>query len=96
LLGEGGDIDNRLKTLFDALRMPSKAEAQQANIAVRADDDPIHCLLQDDALVFKVNVETDRLLRPVANEFDLVAIIQVRVLLTKVTWATVNLLSRAL
>ena len=26
LIGEGGDIDNRLKTLFDALRMPSKGE----------------------------------------------------------------------
>ena len=29
LLGEGGDIDNRLKTLFDALRMPSKGEVQK-------------------------------------------------------------------
>jgi hypothetical protein len=80
LVGEGGDIDNRLKTLLDALRMPNTAEAQQAKIDTRSDDDPIHCLLQDDALVTKVSVETDRLLRPVpANSFDLVAIIQVRV-----------------
>jgi hypothetical protein len=81
LLGEGGDIDNRLKTLLDALRMPKKDEAQQAQIETRADNDPIHCLLQDDALVTKVSVETDRLLRPAA-EFDLVAIIQVRVLVS--------------
>jgi hypothetical protein len=81
LLGEGGDIDNRLKTLLDALRMPKKDEAQQAKIETRADNDPIHCLLQDDALVTKVSVETDRLLRPAA-EFDLVAIIQVRVLVS--------------
>jgi hypothetical protein len=45
-------IDNRLKTLLDALRMPNTAEAQQAKID-RGDDDPIHCLLQDDALVTK-------------------------------------------
>jgi hypothetical protein len=82
LLGEGGDIDNRLKTLSDALRMPSTAEAQQAQIETRAENDPIHCLLQDDALVTKVSVETDRLLRPAADQFDLVAIIQVRVLVS--------------
>ena len=45
LLVEGGDIDSRLKTLFDALRKPSTEEAQTAAIAKRADDDPIHCLL---------------------------------------------------
>src|SRR5262245_38627514 len=41
LLGEGGDIDNRLKTLLDALRVPNTAEAQQAKIGTRADNDPI-------------------------------------------------------
>lgn len=87
LLGEGGDLDNRLKTLSDALRMPSKDEAQQAQIDIRPDDDPIHCLLQDDDLVTKVSVETDRLLRPATGRFDLVALIQVRVLVTYPTMA---------
>jgi hypothetical protein len=85
LLGEGGDIDNRLKTLLDALRMPSTVEAQQAKIDTRVDNDPIHCLLQDDALVRKVSVETDWLLRPAADPLDLVAIIQVRVLASRTT-----------
>jgi hypothetical protein len=85
LLGEGGDIDNRLKTLLDALRMPNTAEAQQAKIDTRGDNDPIHCLLQDDALVRKVSVETDWLLRPAADPLDLVAIIQVRVLASRTT-----------
>jgi hypothetical protein len=89
LLGQGGDIDNRLKTLLDALRMPSTAEAQQAQIETRPDDDPVHCLLQDDALVTKVSVETDRLLRPATDPLDLVAIIQVRVLVTLATWANI-------
>jgi hypothetical protein len=95
LLVEGGDIDSRLKTLFDALRKPSTQEAQTAAIAKRADDDPIHCLLQDDALVTRVNVETDRLLRSTEGQFDLVSIIQVTVVLTRVTFGTINLLSRA-
>jgi hypothetical protein len=85
LLGEGGDIDNRLKTLLDALRMPNTAEAQQAKIDTRHDNDPMHCLLQDDALVMKVSVETDWLLRPTADPLDLVAIIQVRVLASRTT-----------
>jgi hypothetical protein len=95
LLGEGGDIDNRLKTLLDALRMPKKDEAQQAQIETRADNDPIHCLLQDDGLVTKVSVETDRLLRPAQDQFHLVAIIQVRVLVTKATWANLGFESQA-
>jgi hypothetical protein len=85
LLGEGGDIDNRLKTLLDALRMPNTAEAQQAKINAQVDNDPIHCLLQDDALVRKVSVETDWLLRPTTDPLDLVAIIQVRVLASRTT-----------
>jgi hypothetical protein len=94
LLGQGGDIDNRLKTLLDALRKPNTAEAQQAQIDIRPDDDPIHCLLQDDALVTKVSVETDRLLRP-ATQFDLVAIIQVLVLVSgTATWANLPFESR--
>jgi hypothetical protein len=94
LLGEGGDIDNRLKTLLDALRMPNRAKAQQAQIETRPDDDPIHCLLQDDALVTKVSVETDRLLRHADDQFDLVAIIQVRVIVTTATMANIGLESQ--
>jgi hypothetical protein len=95
LLGDGGDIDNRLKTLFDALRKPSTQEAQQAQIAPLPNDEPIHCLLQDDSLVLRVNVETDRLLRPTQNQLDLVAIIQVSVVLSRVTFGSIGLLSRA-
>jgi hypothetical protein len=92
LLGEGGDIDNRVKTLLDALRKPSNGEARQANVEALADGEPIHCLLQDDALVTKIEIETDRLLRPAANEFDLLAIIQVNVLVTRVVWGTLAVL----
>jgi hypothetical protein len=95
LLGDGGDIDNRMKTLLDGLRKPSTGEAQQVPITPRPDNDPIHCLLQDDALVTRLNVDTDRLLRPTSSKFDLVAIIQVTVVLTRVTFGNIGLLSRA-
>ncbi len=94
LLGEGGDIDNRLKMLFDALRKPSTQEARDTPVAALPNDEPIHCLLQDDALVTKVSVETDRLLRPAKDPLDLVAIIQVQLVLSKVTYGTIGLLSR--
>lgn len=88
-------MDNRLKTLFDALRKPSDQEAQQAKITGLPNGEPIHCLLQDDSLVTKVSVETDRLLRPAANPFDLVAIIEVTVAVTRVTFAAIGLLAKA-
>jgi hypothetical protein len=93
LIGEGGDIDNRVKTLLDALRLPSTAEAQQSNVQALPAD-PIHCLLQDDNLVTRVNVETDRLLaRTSGNQFDLLAIIEVKVSATRLTWANMGLSS---
>ncbi len=90
LIGEGGDIDNRLKTLFDALRMPSKSEVQTLGVATASDDAPLHCLLRDDALIHRVNVETDRLLKD-ARPNDLVVVIGVKVVVTQVTWDTVTL-----
>lgn len=61
LIGHGGDLDNRLKTLFDAMRVPNLDELP-AGATPDFDEKPFHCLLQDDALVTKINVTTDRLL----------------------------------
>jgi hypothetical protein len=53
-----GDLDNRLKTLLDALCVPDPAQLiDDPTIA-----DPIYCLLEDDALVTGLQVETHRLL----------------------------------
>lgn len=59
IVTHGGDLDNRLKTLFDALRIPSEIPEDQK---VEDGEDPFYCLLQDDALITEVNVATDRLL----------------------------------
>ena len=87
LIGEGGDIDNRLKTLLDALRKPSKSEVQTLGQETVSDEEPLHCLLRDDALIHRVNVETDRLLKD-APPNALVVIVNVKVVITRPTLKT--------
>lgn len=60
LIRSGGDIDNRIKVLFDALKMPGKPEEVFGDPA--HDPDPFYCLLQDDRLITDFRVTTDRLL----------------------------------
>jgi hypothetical protein len=61
LFNHGGDIDNRLKTLFDALRIPSEPEIPEIDVG-ESDENPFFVLLEDDALVTGFSVATDRLL----------------------------------
>lgn len=56
-----GDIDNRIKTLFDALRIPEAGE-NYAQREPASDEKPFYCLLEDDSLITKISVETDQLL----------------------------------
>lgn len=78
-----GDLDNRLKTLFDALRMPATKEELAGNNAPKGDESPFYCLLSDDKLITKVSVETDRLLEPTgavdqANDCRLVITVRLK------------------
>jgi hypothetical protein len=56
-----GDIDNRLKTLFDALQMPGKGQDVGDEVPA-SDENPFFVLLQDDDLIADVSLTTDRLL----------------------------------
>lgn len=72
----GGDIDNRLKTLFDSLKVPDVNSGDY-----HAEHPRMFCLLQDDKLITRVSVETDRLLDPViGTKNEVVLVIQVHVL----------------
>ena len=62
-----GDIDNRIKTLFDALRMPGNKDEFGNYREPTEDEKPFFCLLEDDKLITSVAVETDLLLDPVSN-----------------------------
>ena len=86
----GGDIDNRLKTLLDALRMPHTPDELPGGWVQQPDENPFFCLLEDDALITSIAVASDRLLeeRPPA-EVELV--IRVVVKATEPTWANMAL-----
>lgn len=74
---QSGDIDNRLKTLLDSLKMPDLPNALPKGITPSEDEKPFFCLLEDDSLVTKVSVETDRLLLPKIEPTE--AVINIRV-----------------
>ena len=58
-----GDIDNRVKTIIDALTKPL-GSAQLGGIPPSQDEDPFFVLLENDKLVTSLAVETDALLSP--------------------------------
>ena len=84
IITQGGDIDNRLKTLFDALKVPEES-ALPVGSHPESDEDPFHCLLEDDNLITSISVSTDRLLEQVERESEVILVIRV---LTKVTLST--------
>jgi len=59
---QGGDIDGRLKTLFDGLRMAREANELPRGAVQSQDEDPLFCLLENDDLVSEVSVVTGQLL----------------------------------
>ena len=81
LIRSGGDIDNRLKVLFDALRIPTDCH-ELAGATKEADEDPyFFCLMEDDAMITEVAVATDTLLSPCGSgrESDVHLVIKVKV-----------------
>jgi hypothetical protein len=57
----GGDIDNRIKTLFDALCIPVRAQVKlKENDA--PDPSPMYVLLEDDSLITSIKINADRFL----------------------------------
>jgi hypothetical protein len=84
IIQSGGDIDNRIKVLFDALRIPRVCD-EVAGFSPDADENPLYCLLEDDTLINQVSINTDRLLLPMESgesENDVVLIIHVRTIVT--------------
>ena len=91
LITQGGDIDNRLKTLFDALRMPKVLSEIPAGEKPQSDEVPFFCLLEDDNLITSVSVETDRLLRAAPTDSHVHLVIHVETKQVIATWDNIGL-----
>lgn len=73
-----GDIDNRLKTLFDALRCPNNSDELPTDIEPSNNEDPFFCLMEDDSLITRVTVTCDRLLESVVDPSYVFSVIHVK------------------
>ena len=86
LITQGGDIDNRLKTLFDALTMPRHENAIPAGTAPDAEQAPyFFCLLEDDNLITSVAVKAEQRLEPVLDTSIVDVLVQVKTRVTRLT-----------
>ena len=63
-----GDIDNRLKTVIDALRRPRNAMELVGHENPGEGEDPFFVLMEDDKQVSHLEVETDTLLDPPSDD----------------------------
>ena len=91
IITQGGDIDNRLKTLFDAFRMPKESKEIPKDDSPKPNENPFYCLLEDDSLITKVAVRTDRLLKRCNDPSFVELLIAVRATLTKMSWDNIDL-----
>jgi len=87
IVSGGGDIDNRLKTLLDALKMPQAGELPP-QVTPAVGESPFFCLVEDDRLITEIKVTTDRLLTPLIDgerENDVHLVLHVRTQLIGLT-----------
>lgn len=91
IVSSGGDIDNRLKTLLDALRMPHEPGELPKGARPSPNEAPFFCLLEDDSLITRLSVSTDRLLETVDSRSEVVLLIHVITKQLKVMIGTIGL-----
>jgi hypothetical protein len=91
---KGGDLDNRLKTLFDGLRMPHNA-SELHDKGDKKKPERIYSLMDDDSRITRINVSTFQLLDPGAlgaKGTHVELLIRVNVFVTKHTWGNISVL----
>ena len=66
----GGDLDNRMKTLYDSLRMPSSPAEMKDIAGPDENEKPFLVLLEEDNLITHTAIETDILLDLPINNSD--------------------------
>ena len=87
-----GDIDNRLKTLLDALKVPNEAAALPNNASPSSDETPFFCMLEDDSYITNVDIQTAHWLEPEVQDSDeVVFLLRIRTKPTRVDWGNMGL-----
>lgn len=76
---QGGDLDNRLKTLLDALRLPKDRHEIPESFTPQPDECPLFCLLEDDCLVTSIKISAGLLLNSKVDKSDVHLVIHVSV-----------------
>jgi hypothetical protein len=82
VITQAGDLDNRLKTLFDALRVPKDNEFR-GHTMTQAANELYPCLLEDDAAITRVCIASERWLDSgdrAENEVHLTIAVRITVL----------------
>ena len=73
-----GDLDGRLKTIFDSLCIPRSS----SGIDTSVNPNPMFCVLEDDSQISRVSVESDELLErsetKITNEARLVLSVRIK------------------
>lgn len=90
LIRQSGDIDNQLKTLFDALRCPHSLNELPKGDLPQQGEDPFFCLLDDDERITDLHVATDRRLAGPDKRRAHVSLL-VRTRASKLIWANLPL-----
>jgi hypothetical protein len=91
IITQGGDIDNRLKTLFDALRMAKRETEIPSGDTPNEGENPFFCVLEDDSLITKVSVKTDRLLITAPSDNYVHLLITVKTKMIVGTWFNISI-----
>ena len=91
IYASGGDVDNRLKTLLDGLRMPVGKRELPTEWQPAEDQAPLYCLLQDDSLVTGVSIDSDHWLEA-GTEAEVLVVVTVHVEASDVGMANLDLL----
>lgn len=85
IVQRGGDIDNRLKTLLDALTVPPHSNALPKNIEPADGETPFFCVLDDDRLITKLSVYTESLLEATTSpsEVELMMLVRTKAVMSE-------------
>jgi len=89
IISSGGDIDNRIKTLFDALRIPAADSEIPGSDNFDYSQGGMYCLLQDDKLINRVSIRSYRD-HSSADESAARCLIEVETKITRALWGNLN------